>query len=84
MGPSVCPLQVLQRNTAVVLKQALMQTSSVGPGAQQFVQKSRVVCSDRASANLLTERMIAHDRGDDWSTLFCPCEVHMSSGCFEK
>lgn len=72
----VTPLALLQRGTATVMKDTLLRLSTVSLASTWFPQRSRAVCTDRASANLLAETMISDERGAEWKTIHILCEAH--------
>ena len=78
-GDSLTPLQVLERNTAEVLKDALQRSACCSPQSQAFQFKARVVCTDRAGANIKAERSLAAERGPAWQTLHTFCDLHAVS-----
>ena len=76
--------QILQRNTASCVAQALVALSTCRTRTvSNFAWKMRLVCSDRGSPNLAAERMILQSR-EGWHLLFFPCEIHMSTGAQSK
>lgn len=46
--------------------------------------KVRLAVSDRLAANMKAERALAADRGDGWSSLVLPCDIHRVSGAQTK
>jgi len=79
IGETICPLQVMERTTAEVLRECLLRNSGASPWANSFFFKARAVCSDKAGSNARAERSIASDRGPSWATLLTPCDVHATS-----
>ena len=78
-GDTLTPLQVLERNTAEVVKQILQTSAASSPHSQGFQFKARVVCTDRAGANIKAERSLAEERGPAWQTLHTFCDLHAVS-----
>lgn len=82
--PSICPLDVLERNTGTVLREALARGSAVSPAAVSFSQRMRAVCTDRGAPNFSAEKAITADRGPTWGHLHIECGVHKSSNAHER
>ena len=78
------PLQLLERNTSEVLKQALTQNLGVSSWSRAFHAKSRLVCVDKAGSNAKAERGMLTDRQEGWSSGLFACEVHITSNIFKK
>ena len=79
-----CPLQILERGTAEVLKHCLLRSSGVSPASQAFKLCTRASTTDQGSSNIRAEKAIATDRGANWSTIHHFCEAHITSTCFGK
>ena len=79
IGETICPLQVMERTTAEVLRECLLRNSGASPWANNFLFKARAVCTDKAGSNVRAERSIASGRGSSWATLLTPCDVHATS-----
>lgn len=80
---SVSPLAILEKGTATVLKEATLRLSGVTLASTWSDQCTRAVCTDRASANLLAERLVGNERGAKWQTLHIHCEAHKVATCHE-
>jgi len=79
LGETICPLQVMERTTAEVLKECILRNSGASAWANNFSFKTRAVCADKAGSNARAERSIASDRGPSWATLLAPCDIHITS-----
>ena len=78
------PLQILERTTAGVIKQALVENAAVSPWANRFQCKVRASCTDRAPENYLAEQAIVQEREGEWLYCHTDCEVHKTATCFQK
>jgi hypothetical protein len=80
----VCPPQVLQRTTAEIIGQALLQSSPVRWRClQNFRLRARVTTSDRYAAQFGAERHVQATR-PGWQRLHLPCEIHKSTAVQAK
>ena len=83
-GNANAPLQIVERTTAQVLKQTLLQNSSMSVWANQFPVKVRASCTDKAPENSLAERGLLAERDEGWLYCHSDCEVHLTSTCVKK
>ena len=83
-GLALTSLQVLEKATGMVMKDALLANNSVSSEACKFNYKVRLSTTDMAPANALAERSIVADRDGAWSHLHLPCNVHIISRIFQK
>lgn len=81
---TVCALQVMSSGTASCIAEAQRRTSGATRASKAFCQNMRIVCTDRASANIAAERALRDERGDSWSTLHSFCDVHRTAGAHTK
>ena len=58
--------------------------SCVSQEADSFRLKLRTVCCDKAGYNRRGEELLAAERGPDWSSTLCPCDIHALAGCHNK
>ena len=79
LGQTFCPLQVLQQNTAAVLKTSLSRMGAATAKAQEFKVRMRSVCTDAGSGNIKAEQDMTEQRGDSWSLFHVYCDVHKIS-----
>ena len=75
-GHSLSLLQVLERTTAGLTKQALQIARSVSSSADLFPMKTRLCTSDAAPSNNLAEKLLASELGPSWSLVHLHCNVH--------
>ena len=75
-GHSLSLLQVLERTTAGLTKQALQVARSVSDAAKGFSMKARVCTSDAAPSNDLAEKLLASELGPSWCLVHLHCNVH--------
>ena len=83
-GQSLCPLQVMERSTAEVLKESLLRQSAVSPRAAMFSFPVRLSCSDKAAYNLKAEAQMVSERAGPWRHLHTTCDVHATSTTYGK
>ena len=83
-GQALTNLQVLERATGAVMKEALLLNNGVSRSANDFVYKVRVTTTDMAPANALAEASIMRERDANWSHLHLPCNVHIISRIFTR
>eukprot|EP00971_Amphidinium_carterae_P349138 6490863-Amphidinium_carterae.1 len=76
-----CPLQVLERNSATILRSALLSLSGSSKWSNGFGFKSRVSSYDKAPYNSKASRSVSTDR-QGWCSLDLTCEVHDSARAF--
>lgn len=81
---SLTSLMMLERGNAEGLRAAALQTCAATLAAGWFQQRVRAVCTDRCSANMAAERMIAADRGPSWSSVHLHCTTHKVSTAHEQ
>ena len=84
MGQTLCPLQVMERGTAEVLKECLLRQSAVSPRAALFTFPTRLSCSDKAAYNLKAEADMVGDRAGSWQHIHTTCDVHATSTAYNK
>lgn len=82
-GDTVNHLQVVDRTTAEVIAQCIRNCAAPSLGCRAFEQRTRLVASDRYSANIKAEKHIVQER-TQWQLLHVGCEVHMSAGIHSK
>lgn len=78
-GSSSGWLQAADRMTADVIKFLLQTGSPTSLGALQFQRRTRMVCTDKFSANQRAERAIRSERNDSWKLLHVDCRVHINA-----
>ena len=84
IGDCYHPLQSMSQTTGEVLQECLAKMSCVSPEADRFRLKLRTVCSDKAGYNRRGEELLAAERGPDWSSTLCPCDIHALAACHNK
>ena len=85
-GPMPTPLQVLDRQTARNMKQALedtMHISGMEPIAGKFKSKVMLFCADEYAANDLAQFSLQACR-KDWLRVATLCDIHKGSTCQGK
>lgn len=80
---TLSPLALLPNGTAQAVKTAVMGGCGASRAASVFVQKTRAVCTDKASANMAAERLVLEERGKDWSHIHNFCSAHRVATCHE-
>lgn len=84
LSSTLCSLSLLSSGTGVCIKEAQLRLTGVSRAATKFDQAMRVVCTDRASANIVAEKAIAAERGVAWNSLHVFCDIHRTSAAHEK
>ena len=77
----VCPLQVLQRNSAQVLGEAIRQQAGATKSSAHFHFQGRVASFDKAPYNTKAFLALGAERGLQTS-MHCHCEAHTVSRSF--
>ena len=83
-GTTLTWVQVLQDTSAEVLLAALQQTSSTTEATEKFQLKLCLTTTDQHASNFLAEETILSQKGESWSGLHFPCNVHVVSRCHSR
>ena len=82
---SICPLQVLERNTAACMQETLLRQSVAAPVANSFGTKLRIATTDKAEANISCERpYIASSTHSGWTHTHHRCDIHVVATIFGR
>eukprot|EP00971_Amphidinium_carterae_P029289 576426-Amphidinium_carterae.1 len=76
------PLECLQRTTASVMQQALLQINGCSHFNMDYALRTRCACTDQASSNLKAERCLSHLRG--FQGLLTKCDIHSTAKSHTK
>lgn len=82
--PTLCPIAILDRTTAIVLKDCQDKLSCVSRAGLFFQQQARAVSIDGYAANICAERAIADERKPNWSSLPITCDIHKTARCYAR
>lgn len=77
--PTLSQLAVLESGNSDVLALCQLRMSTATRAAKAFHHQCRAVCTDSAPVNIVCERKVAKQRGDECSRLHILCEVHRVS-----
>ncbi|CAK0909909.1 unnamed protein product, partial [Prorocentrum cordatum] len=86
-GRSSTWLQLLDRTTGEVLREATCQRSSITQFCEKFKSKTRLTCLDKAASNEKAERAYLKDLNEvagGWQRLHIFCEVHLVALAHKK
>ena len=79
LGRPLTWVQELQSTSAEVLAKALRDASCAPRESGAFRMVVRAATSDRLAANVKAEREVCRLRGEGWSSLRSPCDIHRVS-----
>ena len=81
-----CRLQLLERCTARVLHQAVIEQSMAGPVSQLFAHRTRNVTTDAAGTNIACEKAwcSSNTKFGEWVSRHQHCEVHVAARIFKS
>lgn len=80
---TACPLLVLASCTGPALKESQLRLSGMSLASVRFGFRMRAVCTDRNASNLMAERGIARDRGQE-PALHTHCEIHKVASVYTR
>ena len=84
MGSSLSGVQMVEKTTAQITKEALLSTSGHSVSTQSFPFKARVAVSDAAPSNFQAEELLGQVLGPSWKQLHFPCIVHKAASMHKQ
>ena len=78
VGSSVTWTQMVDRTTAECLMEAEARRRSMSDHVHRFTSKTRTTTLDQAPSNKRKERILAKERGSEWTNINVDCELHIS------